>query len=231
MLADLKAGQFDHPPRNRPAPDECRRVKALEAHIATLEEAVAKAEALGEQRRREAETAAKRGRRSRCRARRDDERALGHTVRLMPSAYVKPYLKQERAQFKMIFNVCRDERAEFWPFNERYVAARAIDERKIGRHLAWKIDREPFNTSSNDSNQSKWRGSGKLGVIKTQPTSTEMWNRETWPNVARRQAPALVIVLNRKLSGLIKDDCRPSRRSTLEWAYQYLIQDEAKLIE
>jgi hypothetical protein len=113
MLADLKAGQFDHPPRNRPAPDECRRVKALEAHIATLEEAVAKAEALGEQRRREAETAAKRGRRSRCRARRDDERALGHTVRLMPSAYVKPYLKQERALFKMIFNVCRDERAEF----------------------------------------------------------------------------------------------------------------------
>jgi hypothetical protein len=60
MLADLKAGQFDHPPRNRPAPDECRRVKALEAHIATLEEAVAKAEALGEQRRQQAETAVKR---------------------------------------------------------------------------------------------------------------------------------------------------------------------------
>jgi hypothetical protein len=60
ILADLKSEQGHDPPRNRPDPNERRRVEALEAHIATLEEAVAKAEALGEQRRREAETAAER---------------------------------------------------------------------------------------------------------------------------------------------------------------------------
>jgi DNA repair exonuclease SbcCD ATPase subunit len=60
ILADLKAGQVGHTPRNRPDPDECRGVDALEHHIATLEEAMAKAEALGERRRQEAETAAKR---------------------------------------------------------------------------------------------------------------------------------------------------------------------------
>ncbi len=60
ILADLKARQVGHTPRNRPDPDECGRVEALEAHIATLEEAMAKAEALGERRRQEAETAATR---------------------------------------------------------------------------------------------------------------------------------------------------------------------------
>lgn len=60
ILADLKARQVGHTPRNRPDADECRRVETLEAHIATLEEALAKAEVLGERRRQEAETAAKR---------------------------------------------------------------------------------------------------------------------------------------------------------------------------
>ena len=59
ILADLKAETGGHTPRNRPDPHERRTVGALEAQIATLEEAVTKAEALGEQRRREAETAAK----------------------------------------------------------------------------------------------------------------------------------------------------------------------------
>jgi hypothetical protein len=60
ICADLEAEKVAHTPRKRPDPDERRRVEALEAHIATLEEAVAKAEVLGEQRRQEAETAAKR---------------------------------------------------------------------------------------------------------------------------------------------------------------------------
>jgi chromosome segregation ATPase len=60
IYADLEAEKVAHAPRNRPDPDERRRVEALEAHIATLQEAVAKTEAVGEQRRQEAETAAKR---------------------------------------------------------------------------------------------------------------------------------------------------------------------------
>jgi len=56
ILADLKAGQVT--PRNRP--DEPRGVGALEAYIATLEKALAKAEAMGEERRHEAESAAER---------------------------------------------------------------------------------------------------------------------------------------------------------------------------
>ena len=58
ILADLKAGEVTDAPRNRP--DEPRGVGALEAHIATLEKALVKAEAMGEQRRREAESAARR---------------------------------------------------------------------------------------------------------------------------------------------------------------------------
>ena len=58
ILADLKAGEVTDAPRNRP--DEPRGVGALEALIATLEKALAKAEAMGEQRRHEAESAAKR---------------------------------------------------------------------------------------------------------------------------------------------------------------------------
>jgi DNA repair exonuclease SbcCD ATPase subunit len=60
ILADLKAGRAGHPPRDRPDPDECCGVGTREAHIAALAEAMATAEALGEQRREEAETAAKR---------------------------------------------------------------------------------------------------------------------------------------------------------------------------
>jgi chromosome segregation ATPase len=47
----------EHPDEH---PDERRTFEALEAHIATLKEAVAKAEALAEQRRQEAETSSKR---------------------------------------------------------------------------------------------------------------------------------------------------------------------------
>ena len=60
ILADLKAGKVGPAPPNRLDPGESHRVGALEAHIATLEEAMAKAETLGEQRRQEAETAFKR---------------------------------------------------------------------------------------------------------------------------------------------------------------------------
>jgi chromosome segregation ATPase len=60
ILADLKAEKVCPMPGSRLDPAEPRRVGALEAHIDTLEEAVAKAEALGEQRRQEAETAVKR---------------------------------------------------------------------------------------------------------------------------------------------------------------------------
>ena len=57
ILVDLEAEKAAHTPRRRPDehPDERRTFEALEAHIATLKEAVAKAEALGEQHRREAE--------------------------------------------------------------------------------------------------------------------------------------------------------------------------------
>jgi chromosome segregation ATPase len=57
ILADLMAEKVAHTRCERPGPDK-RRVP--EAHIATLEEAVAKAQALGEQRRQEAQSAAKR---------------------------------------------------------------------------------------------------------------------------------------------------------------------------
>jgi uncharacterized protein with von Willebrand factor type A (vWA) domain len=57
ILVDLVAEKDAHTPGKRPEPNEGR---ALDTHIATLEEAVAKAEALGEQRCQEAQTAAKR---------------------------------------------------------------------------------------------------------------------------------------------------------------------------
>ena len=57
ILVDQIAEKAAHTPRKRPEPNEGR---ALETHIATLEKAVAKAEALGEQRCQEAQTAAKR---------------------------------------------------------------------------------------------------------------------------------------------------------------------------
>ena len=66
ILVDLEAEKAGHTPRRRPVkyldehPDERRTFEALEAHIATLKEAVAKAEALGEQHRQEAETSSKR---------------------------------------------------------------------------------------------------------------------------------------------------------------------------
>ena len=60
ILADLKAEKVGPAPPNRLDPGDSHRVGALEAHIATLEEAMAKAEALGEQRRQEAETAFRR---------------------------------------------------------------------------------------------------------------------------------------------------------------------------
>jgi len=60
ILADLKAEKVGPAPTSRLDPAESHRVGALEAQIATLEEAVGKAETLGEQRRQEAETAFKR---------------------------------------------------------------------------------------------------------------------------------------------------------------------------
>jgi chromosome segregation ATPase len=60
IRADLKAEEVGHPLCSCPDPAERRTVPMLEAKIATLEDAVAKAEALGEQRRQEAETAKKR---------------------------------------------------------------------------------------------------------------------------------------------------------------------------
>jgi chromosome segregation ATPase len=60
ILADLEAETVRHTLGDRPDSDERRRVGALNAQIARLEEAVTKAEALAEQRLREAETAAKR---------------------------------------------------------------------------------------------------------------------------------------------------------------------------
>ncbi len=62
ILVDLEAEKAAHTPRRRPDKhlNERRTSGALEAHIGTLKEAVAKAEALGEQHRQEAETASKR---------------------------------------------------------------------------------------------------------------------------------------------------------------------------
>jgi hypothetical protein len=60
ICADLEAEKLAHTARKRLDADERRRVEILEEHIAALEEAVAKSEVLGEQRRQEAETAAKR---------------------------------------------------------------------------------------------------------------------------------------------------------------------------
>ena len=66
ILVDLEAEKAAHTPRRRPDEhpdeheDERRSFEALEAHIVTLKEVVAKAEALSEQRRQEAETASKR---------------------------------------------------------------------------------------------------------------------------------------------------------------------------
>ena len=57
IIVDQIAEKDAHTPRKRPEPNERR---ALETHIATLEKAVANAEALGEQRRQEAQLAAKR---------------------------------------------------------------------------------------------------------------------------------------------------------------------------
>jgi hypothetical protein len=58
--SDLNVETVDHTPRNRPDPDKRRSVGTLEVQIAKLEEAVATAAVLGEQRLQEAETAAKR---------------------------------------------------------------------------------------------------------------------------------------------------------------------------
>jgi len=58
ILADQKAEKTADMPGDRP--DDPRRVEALEAQIAAMEKAVADAEALGERRRQEAESAAKR---------------------------------------------------------------------------------------------------------------------------------------------------------------------------
>ena len=70
ILVDLEVEKAAHTPRRRPDkrldehpdehPDERRTFEALEAHIATLKEAVTKAEALGERHRQEAEIASKR---------------------------------------------------------------------------------------------------------------------------------------------------------------------------
>ena len=66
ILVDLEAEKAAHTPRRRPDkrldehPDERRTFEALEAHIATLKEAVVKAEAVGERHRQEAEVASKR---------------------------------------------------------------------------------------------------------------------------------------------------------------------------
>ena len=60
IFADLAAEKLAPMPRNRPDLHEHRRIGTLEAHIAVLEESIAKPEALGERRQREAETAAKR---------------------------------------------------------------------------------------------------------------------------------------------------------------------------
>jgi chromosome segregation ATPase len=62
ILVDLEAEKAAHTPRRRPNkhPDERRTFEVIQDHIATLKEAVAKAEAVGEQYRQEADMAGKR---------------------------------------------------------------------------------------------------------------------------------------------------------------------------
>jgi hypothetical protein len=60
MLADLRTEVAASTLGASAAIDEERRLAALEAHIATLQDAVAAAQAVGEARRREAESAAER---------------------------------------------------------------------------------------------------------------------------------------------------------------------------
>jgi chromosome segregation ATPase len=59
ICADLEAEKIAHTPRKRREADEQRRDEMLKVRTAALEQAVAKAEILDEQRRQEAETAAK----------------------------------------------------------------------------------------------------------------------------------------------------------------------------
>jgi uncharacterized coiled-coil DUF342 family protein len=59
ICANLEAEKIAHTFRNRLDADEARRVDIVEVHIAPLEEAVAEAEVLGEQRGQEAERAAR----------------------------------------------------------------------------------------------------------------------------------------------------------------------------
>ena len=59
IYADIEAEKMAHTPCSRRDGDERRRDELLEVQIAALEEAVADAEILAEQRRQEAETAAK----------------------------------------------------------------------------------------------------------------------------------------------------------------------------
>jgi len=60
ICADIEAEELPHTARKSLDADERRKVGILEVRIATLEKAVAKAEALDEQRQQEAETASKR---------------------------------------------------------------------------------------------------------------------------------------------------------------------------
>ena len=60
ICIDLEAEKLAHTPCRRPDWDERRRVESMEAQIVTLEEALATAEVLAEQRRQKAESTAKR---------------------------------------------------------------------------------------------------------------------------------------------------------------------------
>lgn len=60
LVADLRARLAAHAPGAGPDADEHPRVAALEAQIATLQDAVAEARTMGEQQRQQAETAARR---------------------------------------------------------------------------------------------------------------------------------------------------------------------------
>ena len=60
ICTDLEAEKLAHTPSKRPNWDERRRVESMEAQIVALEEALATAEVRAEQRRQEAEFAAKR---------------------------------------------------------------------------------------------------------------------------------------------------------------------------
>jgi chromosome segregation ATPase len=60
LVADLKARLAAHTPGAGPGADEHPRVAALEAQIAILQDAVAEARTMGEERRQQAETAARR---------------------------------------------------------------------------------------------------------------------------------------------------------------------------